>query len=72
MDITAGKLQIQLVDLFKGNPQLTEHVNNAINKNIDVVYDDFKPLLTRTMSTISRNYFNRVFELFPYDVLLPK
>ncbi|KAI4470664.1 hypothetical protein MML48_1g01451 [Holotrichia oblita] len=68
----AGSIVIQLEDLFRGNPQLTKNVNNAINENIDALYTDFKPLLTTTLSTVSRSYFNRVFELFPYDVLLPK
>ncbi|KAK9709880.1 hemolymph juvenile hormone binding protein (JHBP) [Popillia japonica] len=68
----AGKISIQLEDLFRGNPQLTKNINNAINENIDALYNDFKPLLTTTLSTVSRSYFNRVFELFPYDVLLPR
>ncbi|GJQ88016.1 hypothetical protein Trydic_g12940 [Trypoxylus dichotomus] len=72
IDVVTGKIYIRLENLFNGAPDLTENVNKAINDNIDALYTDFKPLLTTTLSTVSRSYFNRVFELFPYDVLLPE
>lgn len=64
-------MRVNFDNLFKGNPEITKNVNNAINENIDLLYVDLKPLLETTISTVFNQYFNRFYSLYPYDVLLP-
>lgn len=71
LQVYIEKLSVNFDNLFRGNPEITRNVNNAINENTDILYNDFKPLLQKTLSSILNQYFNRVYILFPFDVLLP-
>lgn len=71
VNVFPGKISIYFHDLFRGNEQITKNVNHAINENTDLLYNDIKPLLQTTMSSILEQYVNRVYSLYPFDVLLP-
>ncbi|XP_071057427.1 uncharacterized protein [Onthophagus taurus] len=70
-EIRAENMYLYLHDLFINNPEITKNVNKAINDNIDVLYNDFKPLLSETLGTVLTDYTNRAYAEYPYDILLP-
>ncbi|GJQ88013.1 hypothetical protein Trydic_g12937 [Trypoxylus dichotomus] len=71
LQVYPGKMWIHFNNLFRGSEEITESINNAINENTDILYNDFKPVLQTTLSSVFSQYINRVYGLYPLDVLLP-
>ncbi|XP_022911522.2 circadian clock-controlled protein daywake-like [Onthophagus taurus] len=70
-NVDIKNIYIYMHDLFRNNPEITANVNKAINENVDVLYEDFRPLLRETFSTIINEYTNRAYSQYPFDQLLP-
>lgn len=65
--LTNGKLYF--ADLFRENPELTEHTNRIVNENIADVLSDLKPVINQTIGDIILLLVKQVFERFSVDEL---
>lgn len=72
LDIEIKVIRVHFENLFGNNTELNDSINNAINDNIDVLYDELKPIVLQTIRAIILEAVNNVFGLFPYNVLFPE
>ncbi|KAK5646926.1 hypothetical protein RI129_005390 [Pyrocoelia pectoralis] len=71
LDIQIETAKINFSNLINGNEELTEVANNAINENINVVYEELRSIAGQVLGDIVVLYFNSVFRLFPMKELFP-
>lgn len=72
LDLTVGGISVHFADLFKGNKELTETTNQAINENSQEILKELKPLVEETISSIVFNILQQVFHTFSVDELFEK
>ncbi|KAB0797641.1 hypothetical protein PPYR_08634 [Photinus pyralis] len=70
VDVKTAK--INFTNLIKGNDEMTEAANTAINQNINIVIDELRGIIGQVFGELLFMYFNSVFRLFPVDELLPE
>lgn len=67
-----GDASIYFHDLVKNNPVVTTSINNAIRENADIITKDFVPILGNAMGHIIQKLANTVYDIYPFDILLPE
>lgn len=68
-NVTLNNISVWMTNLFAENEVLTETVNKAMNDNIDTLRGELEPIIRETLAEIIRDFFNRVYRLFPRDQL---
>lgn len=71
LDVKLPGGRLYFADLFKGNPELTEHTNRIINDNVADILLDLKPVINKTIGDIILLLIKQVFERFSVDELFP-
>ncbi|KAF2898024.1 hypothetical protein ILUMI_08150 [Ignelater luminosus] len=72
-DVKIKNIRVKFDNLFGPNNELlTDTVNNALNDNIDNLQEELEPIIKETFIQVIRQYFNRVYRLFPLDELYLK
>uniref|UniRef100_A0A336LYW3 CSON008368 protein n=1 Tax=Culicoides sonorensis TaxID=179676 RepID=A0A336LYW3_CULSO len=70
IDMKISKLRIRLDNLFNGNKQLSDTMNQFLNDNWKEIYDELKPGVLDALGQVVVNLVNNVFAKLPYDDLL--
>lgn len=69
LDVKLSNGRLYFADLFRGNPELTEHTNKIVNDNIADILLDLKPVINKTIGDIILLLIRQVFERFSVDEL---
>ncbi|PNF31913.1 hypothetical protein B7P43_G07906, partial [Cryptotermes secundus] len=62
---------IHFNNLFNGNKELGESMNELFSQNWEAVFQELKPLVDETISAILTDVARKVFERFPFAELFP-
>ncbi|XP_073983828.1 protein takeout-like [Rhodnius prolixus] len=68
-DLNVGRAIIHLNNLFNGNKELGDAMNNFMIENWEVVYKELKPVVNEAVSAILLDVAQKVFNRFPMDEL---
>lgn len=71
-DLQLKTMKINFNNLFQNATDLNNNINESINSNIDLLYDEIKPVVLETIRGISLKIINDFYDLFSFDVLFPK
>lgn len=63
---------IYLDNLFKGNKELSDTGNKALNDNIDLLLADIIPEIEKSLAKIFKFSTNAIFTLAPFDEIVLK
>jgi len=73
LDITGFRLNIEperlymyFENLFGGDANLGNHMNNFINDNWAIIYKELKPNIEDTFEAIFKEISNRIYSRIPY------
>lgn len=70
--VDVDTIKLHLDDLFKGNPQLTDNLNKVIEENMDVLAEDVKPIVAKTLAEVFLQFCDTVGKKMPFYTLHPK
>lgn len=71
MRIILGNNKIRLSGLFSNDQTLGEILNQAVNDNARLFFQEFRPTLEKTLSDIFTNVANAVLASASYEELFP-
>ncbi|XP_014289100.1 protein takeout [Halyomorpha halys] len=71
VDFTIGHASVHLSNLFDGDKQLGDAMNEFLNDNWKNVAQEMKPVLEKTIGDLFKKFANRIYSTYPMDVLLP-
>ncbi|XP_073985297.1 protein takeout-like [Rhodnius prolixus] len=71
VDFSIGHASVRLDNLFNGDQQLGEAMNEFLNDNWKDVADEMKPVLEKTIGDLFKQFSNRIYHKYPLDELLP-
>ncbi|KAK9503718.1 hypothetical protein O3M35_010220 [Rhynocoris fuscipes] len=71
VDFNIGHASVHLSNLFNGDQQLGEAMNEFLNENWQNVADEMKPVLEKTIGDLFKKFSNRIYHKYPLDELLP-
>lgn len=69
IDLKTNRLYIQLDNLFNGNKQLSDTMNNFMNENWRELYNELKSGILDALGAVIINLVNNVFIRIPYEQL---
>uniref|UniRef100_A0A6P7GZ62 Protein takeout-like n=1 Tax=Diabrotica virgifera virgifera TaxID=50390 RepID=A0A6P7GZ62_DIAVI len=74
MDITSkiGKVILELKNLFKGNPELTDNSNKLLNDNQEILVEQFAPVVVDIMKKFLSEKISYVFNKYSQYALFPQ
>ncbi|XP_017773215.1 PREDICTED: uncharacterized protein LOC108560263 [Nicrophorus vespilloides] len=72
MDVMIEKIYVDVEGLFGGNKDLQRATNKLINENVDVLYEEMKPVILQFVKSFAFEANSNVFDAFPMRVLFPK
>ncbi|RZF36645.1 hypothetical protein LSTR_LSTR012324 [Laodelphax striatellus] len=67
VEIVPKDLKMRLDNLFNGNKELGEQMNNFLNQNWEEVYTQLKPIIEDSFSQIMQSFGNRALDKIPYN-----
>lgn len=70
--VKIGQMQMNFDRLLGDNQELNNNINNVINENSDLLYDELRPIIENVIDEVIKDSVNKVYNLFPKDVLYPK
>lgn len=73
-DDVSLELQTKSASVNFGNifGDFSDTANQAFNDNMDVLKEEMTPIASKILGQVLHKIYNRVFELFPADVLFPE
>lgn len=72
VDFNIGTAEIRLEDLFDGNSELGEAMNNFLNDNWKIVAAEIRPAIEDSIAHIVKSITERLFDEYTLDQLLPE
>ncbi|XP_049947742.1 circadian clock-controlled protein daywake-like [Schistocerca serialis cubense] len=66
-----GHAKVKLNNLFGGDKELGDAMNQFLNENWRNVATEIKPVLEETISDLFKKFSNKIFSKFPMEQLLP-
>lgn len=72
IEFSIGSAAVHLDDLFDGNSELGEAMNNFLNENWNSVADEVRPAVEDSISNIVGGIAGRLFDEYSLDQLLPE
>lgn len=72
LDFDTSRLHINLENLFNGNKELGDNMNQFLNQNWRDILNELKPAITFAMEGILKNIINRIFAKISYDDIFLK
>lgn len=72
LDFDTTRLHINLENLFNGNKELGENMNQFLNQNWRDILNELKPAITFAVEEILKGIINRIFAKIPYDEIFLK
>ncbi len=72
VDFNIGTADIHLDDLFDGNSELGEAMNNFLNENWKTVAAEIRPAIEDSIGNIVQGITGRLFDEYSLDQLLPE
>lgn len=66
-----GKVKVNLNGLFNGNNSLGERMNSFLNANWDLLSEELKPLLQKSVTEVVKSSTEKLFSTYSVDDLLP-
>ncbi|XP_030751974.1 protein takeout-like [Sitophilus oryzae] len=69
LDFNIPKTYINLENLFNGNKQMGDHVNEFLNENDKEFINEISGAVKGTISAIGQQFFQGIFDSIPYDEL---
>lgn len=70
LDLTAGKIRMQLNNLFNGDPVLGMSINSFLNQNSQEVFAELKPEISRQVGRLVVQVMNDALAALPADKFL--
>lgn len=70
-NLDIGHARVYLDNLFNGDKILADGMNTFINDNWRTVSFDMKPAIEKSIATIFMKFFNKITNVFAWDLLLP-
>lgn len=67
-----GKIRVRFENLFKGQKELNNVANDAINQNINLITDDILPQIERALERKTIVIANQFFEKAPAAEFFPQ
>ncbi|XP_012263654.3 protein takeout-like [Athalia rosae] len=71
VDFNVGHASIHLDNLFNGDETLADAMNLFLNDNWQTVAAEIKPALEDTVAELFKDFANRIYSKYPYEVLSP-
>ncbi|XP_012275261.1 protein takeout [Orussus abietinus] len=71
VDFDVGHASVHLDNLFNGDETLADAMNLFLNDNWKTVAAEIKPALEDTVSSLFKNFSNKIYSKYPLDTLLP-
>lgn len=71
VDFDIGYATVHLDNLFDGDETLSAAMNLFLNDNWNTVIAEIRPKLEETIATLTMDFTNVIFSMFPENVLLP-
>lgn len=72
LDIDVGQARLHFDHIFGDNEELNESTNKALNDNISVIVEEFKPVVTEILSQFIFGIMDRIFDRYSWDELFAK
>ncbi|CAH1156228.1 unnamed protein product [Phaedon cochleariae] len=69
IDIETNEFHFQFDNLFNGNEELGRNINRILNEEWKTLYTEFKPAVTKTISTVAGTIIKRMFGRVPYHMI---
>ncbi|RZF36621.1 hypothetical protein LSTR_LSTR007324 [Laodelphax striatellus] len=69
--INVKKATIHMNNLFNGNKQLGDAMNNFMSQNFDAVFQELKPVIDEAIAIILKDIIKKLFAKFPVKALFP-
>lgn len=70
--VKLGSMRMHFDRLLGDNEELNNNINSVINENSDLLYDELRPVIENVIDEVIKDSVNKVYNLFPKDVLYPK
>lgn len=71
LDFDTSRLHINLENLFNGNKELGENMNQFLNQNWRDILNELKPAINFAIEELLKSIINRIFAKVPYsDIFL--
>lgn len=67
-----SRLVLQFDNLFNGNKELGDNINQVLNDNWKELYNDLGRNYEELFESVYRDYFGKVFSKISSDVLFPQ
>ncbi|KAK5638340.1 hypothetical protein RI129_012635 [Pyrocoelia pectoralis] len=71
LNVVIGDVSILLDKLFEGNPTLSKATNDVINDNAQILFDEIKPNLLKSLERVFNDMANKITLTFEYEELFP-
>lgn len=72
LDFDTSRLHINLENLFNGNKELGENMNQFLNQNWRDILNELKPAITFAVEELLKSIINRIFAKVPYNDIFLK
>ncbi|KAK3912598.1 Protein takeout [Frankliniella fusca] len=72
VDFQIGHASVHLGNLFDGDQELGEIMNKFLNENWRSVAREVQPILEDTIAELFKTFANKIYHMYPLDVLLPE
>lgn len=72
VEFNIGNASVRLDDLFNGDAELGEAMNNFLNENWRSVAAEMRPAMEDAISNILQGITGRLFEMYTLDQILPE
>lgn len=69
--VKLGSIHVEFDRLMGDNEELNANINKIINENIDILYGELRPVVESVVNKLVTESINKVYDLFPMDVLYP-
>ncbi|CAA9997737.1 unnamed protein product [Nesidiocoris tenuis] len=71
VDFSIGHATIHLTNLFDGDQQLGDSMNEFLNDNWKSLAEEIKPVLEKTIGDMFKKFSNKIYHKYPLNELLP-
>ncbi|KAE8747297.1 hypothetical protein FOCC_FOCC005941 [Frankliniella occidentalis] len=72
VDFQIGHASVHLDNLFDGDKELGEIMNKFLNENWRTVAKEVQPILEDTIGELFKTFANKIYHMYPLDVLIPE